>query len=339
MVFEVRESSQVGELRRRATALAKELDLDESESGAVAIAVTEAASNLVKHATHGEVVLEPVDGSRRGVRILALDRGPGIANLGRALDDGYSSAGTPGNGLGAIVRLSDRFEIHSAPEVGTALLAEIWADKKAKSSLKPAPVTQTKSLAVGGVCLPKPGEVLCGDAWASLHHAVGAKVVVADGLGHGQSAAEAAKEAVRIFRENPGEEPAALLQLIHDALRKTRGAAVAIADINQEKQTVRFAGIGNIAAIACNGNKSRNFVSHNGIVGHEIRKIQEFTYPLEKDALLIMHSDGLISHWSLERYPGIQGKHPNLIAGLLYRDFARRRDDVTVVVAKTEGAD
>ena len=330
MVFEVRETSQVGELRRSAAALARELELDESTSGAVAIAVTEAATNLVKHAKNGEVLLDPMNDSRRGVRILALDRGPGISDLSRALDDGYSSAGSPGNGLGAIVRLSNNFEIHSAPDVGTAVLSEIWSDKKARADL----AVEVRQVTVAGVCLPKPGERVPGDAWASIQLPQGVRIVVADGLGHGHAAAEAADEAVRIFKENPGEAPATVLQLIHDALRKTRGAAVAIAEINAEKSLVRFAGVGNIAAMILNGNKSRSFVSHNGIVGHEIRKIQEFSHPLPLDSMLVMHSDGLITHWNLDRYPGIQSKHPSLIAGLLYRDFARRRDDVTVVVAK-----
>jgi anti-sigma regulatory factor (Ser/Thr protein kinase) len=331
VVFEIRESSQVGELRRCAVALAKALDLTESESGALAIAVTEAATNLVKHAKNGEVLIDPVDDSRRGVRMLALDRGPGIPNLAVALGDGFSSAGSPGNGLGAIVRLSDRFEIHSAPE-GTALLSEIW-DKKSKSNRSSLPV-ERQQVIVSGVCLPKPGERVSGDAWATHHDATGVSIAVADGLGHGLLAAEAANEAIRIFQQNPEEAPGTLLQLIHDALRKTRGAAVAIAEINLEKQLVRFAGVGNISAMISNGSKSRSFVSHNGIVGHQIRKIQEFSNPLPNDAMLIMHSDGLITHWDLGRYAGIQSKHPSLIAGLLYRDFARRRDDVTVVVAK-----
>jgi hypothetical protein len=50
--------------------------------------------------------------------------------------------------------------------------------------------------------------------------------------------------------------------------------------------------------------------------------------------LLVMHSDGLATHWNLDQYPGLVGRRPSLIAGVLYRDFARGRDDVTVVVAK-----
>jgi hypothetical protein len=74
--------------------------------------------------------------------------------------------------------------------------------------------------------------------------------------------------------------------------------------------------------------------SHNGTLGHELRKIQEFSFPWEPESLLIMHSDGLGSRWDLSQYPGIMRKHASMIAAVLYRDFERQRDDVTVLVAK-----
>ena len=75
--------------------------------------------------------------------------------------------------------------------------------------------------------------------------------------------------------------------------------------------------------------------SHNGTVGHHMPRIQEFTYPWNADSVVILHSDGLTSRWDLDRYPGIWTKHPSLISAMLHRDFWRRRDDVTVLVAKT----
>jgi hypothetical protein len=77
-------------------------------------------------------------------------------------------------------------------------------------------------------------------------------------------------------------------------------------------------------------------VSHNGTAGLEARKIQEFTYPWQDNAILIMHSDGLATKWKLEGYPNLINKHPSLIAGVLYRDFKRGTDDVTVVVVKKQ---
>jgi hypothetical protein len=92
--------------------------------------------------------------------------------------------------------------------------------------------------------------------------------------------------------------------------------------------------VGNIAGRVVSSGQSRHLTSYNGTVGHEVHKIQEFTYPWPSDALLIMHSDGLTAHWNLEAYPGLMSRHASLIAGVLYRDFNRGRDDVTVLVVK-----
>lgn len=112
---------------------------------------------------------------------------------------------------------------------------------------------------------------------------------------------------------------------------------MAIAEINFEQQQVRFAGIGNIVANISSPTRYHNLVSYNGTVGHEVRKIHEFTYPWYVNGLLTMHSDGLSTQWKLDRYPGLSQKHPSLIAGVLYRDFHRDRDDVTVLVTKGMG--
>jgi hypothetical protein len=128
--------------------------------------------------------------------------------------------------------------------------------------------------------------------------------------------------------------PAARLQCIHAALRNTRGAAVAVAEVDPRRDTVRFCGVGNVSGAAVSDQGTRTMVSQNGTVGHEMRKVSEFSYPWPAHALLVLHSDGLSTHWSLDGYPGLSRRHPSLIAGVLYRDFKRGRDDVTVVVAR-----
>jgi hypothetical protein len=159
--------------------------------------------------------------------------------------------------------------------------------------------------------------------------------MVADGLGHGPEAAKASNTAVDLLAISPALAPMALIQVAHDSLHSTRGAAVAVAELDLERSLVKFAGIGNIAGTIFAADKSRHLASYNGTVGHEMRKIQEFTYPWSADALLVLHSDGLGTHWDLDAYPGLAARHPSLIAGVLYRDFNRGRDDVTVLVAKS----
>lgn len=324
----ISEESQVGEARRIATTLATQLGFNETECGKVAIVVTEAAKNLVKHAKEGKLLLRSLKSRDNwGMEILALDKSPGMANVQQCLQDGFSTAGSPGNGLGAIERLSSFFDIYSTPNLGTALLAQLWSEPL---SVKPS----AGKLDWGLVCLPIIGEEVCGDAWWVYQNAGRSLVLVADGLGHGPAAAEASLSSVRIFQENPRLSPKEIIEAAHAALRGTRGAAMAVAEIDFEQQIVRFAGIGNISGVVVTANESRSMVSYNGIVGHQIFKIQEFTYPWCEEALLVMHSDGLATQWGLDRYIGLRSRHPSLIAGVLYRDFQRGRDDVTVLVAR-----
>ena len=322
------EASQVGEVRRTAVVLAEGLGFGPTEVGAVGIVATEAATNLVKHARDGLIVLRGVkDTAPAAVEVLALDRGPGMADVAQCLRDGYSTAGGPGTGLGAIRRLAMTFDLFSLPDVGTALLAQIAA--------RPLATGQPESsLEVGVVCVPIAGEQICGDAWAVSYQRGRSVFLVADGLGHGALAATAADEAVRLFEANAQRSPAEFIQLAHAALRSTRGAAMAVAEVNVLERLVRFAGVGNIAARILHNGASQGLVSHNGTVGHQLHTVREFTYPWPEGALLVLNSDGLLTQWSLDRYPGLAEHHPALVASIVLRDFSRNRDDVTVVVAR-----
>lgn len=328
LALPILEQSQAGEARRSALALASRLGFNETERGKVGIVVTEVASNLVRHARDGVLLLQAIEKYHiHGLQILALDTGPGIGNISESMRDGFSTAGGPGNGLGAISRLSGFVDIYSIPNAGTAILSQLWAS--------PLPTNQPPdNLELGVVCLAKAGEEVCGDSWAYEISQERSLLLVADGLGHGPQAAQASTEAVRVFHENVNRSPQENLASIHQALRSTRGAALAIAQINFKDQSVRFAGVGNIAGTIISDAGRQNLVSYNGTVGHEVRKIQEFTYQWHPEAILLLHSDGLATQWRLERYPGLMYKHPSLIAGVLYRDFKRVRDDVTVLVAR-----
>jgi anti-sigma regulatory factor (Ser/Thr protein kinase) len=327
MIIRVTDPTHAGEARRHAALYAENANLGERECGALAIAVTEMTTNLVKHAGNGTIVVDAIarNGSS-GVRILGLDKGPGIQNLTAALRDGYSTAGTAGNGLGAIKRLSSAFDIYTAPGVGTAILAEFWPQTKGSENLSP--------LDIGVVSVPIKGEDVCGDGWGVRKTADSIMLMVVDGLGHGILASDAAREAERIFAVTRSESPTPILQDSHDALKKTRGAAMAIASLHFERRLISFAGVGNIGSSVVTPSTSRGMASHNGTVGHQLHRVQEFTFPWNAESLLVMHSDGLKSSWDLKPYPGIWSRHPALIAGMLYRDFSRERDDVTVLVAK-----
>jgi anti-sigma regulatory factor (Ser/Thr protein kinase) len=320
--------SKVGEVRRLVTSMAGRLGFDEQDQGRVALVLTEAANNAVLHGGGGEIVLRVFHGSAPGIEAIIADRGPGIADIAGALRDGYSTAGTSGSGLGAVKRLSNKFDIYSAAGTGTVLLVQVCS-RTGGSSSEPK-----GRLENGAVCLPRAGETECGDAWAIARNGSGHALIVADGLGHGPDAAKAARQAITTFHSRLTLPPADLLGEIHLALRSTRGAAVAVAALDPIKREIRYAGVGNIAGAVVTGDETRSMVSHNGTVGHEVRKIQEFTYAWPPGALVIMHSDGLQTQWRLDRYPGLTTRAPAVIAGLLYRDFTRGRDDVTIAAVR-----
>ncbi len=325
-VIPVDDVSRVGEVRRAALDLARSEGLDESLSGNLALVSTEICTNLLKHARGGEVFLTPLsDRNASGVEILAIDRGPGMANLAQCLADGYSSGASPGTGLGAIARLSQEFDVYTERDKGTVMVSQIRTEARA-------------STPVGGIVKPVAGETLSGDAWAVLEREGTLTLIVADGLGHGADAARASVEAISAFRRATDLTPIAVLKQVHGALRSTRGAAVAVAHIHLADRHVRYSGIGNIAGVISQASKSVFMVSHSGTAGYHSPRFQEFSYPLPDGALIVMHSDGLHTSWKLDSYPGLRRSHPSVIAGVLYRDATRVRDDVSVVVAKLGGA-
>ncbi len=328
ILLQIDDRTQVGEARRAAVAMAEALGLGDTQAGKVALAVTEAATNIVKHAGTGKILLRPLArGAAVGLEILALDRGPGISNVTVAMRDGHSTAGSMGTGLGTLSRISPSFELYTQPSRGTALRLEVWAGT-------PRPPPPEAELEVGAICLPKTGEEVPGDGWLLEASGDYRTVMVVDGLGHGPNAARAARAATEAFATHPSATPGALMKICHGALAATRGAAGAVARIAPAKKHGSFAGVGNITGRVETTGERRQLVSHSGTLGHVMRRVQEFEFDFPAGALLILHSDGLATRWSSEDYPGLLGKHAGLIAGVLYRDHNRGTDDVTVVVLK-----
>ena len=324
----VREISQVAEARREAVTLARRHGFGDEDAGRVAIVASELVTNLIKHGGGGELLVGSFeDRTGTGIELIALDKGPGMADVDLSSRDGHSTAGSPGTGLGAIRRGSHASDIYAVPGHGTAILARLMIGQPGRKALVPPDH--------GAVCLPMHGEEACGDAWCRQDFADGLVLMVADGLGHGPFAAEASHAAAASFTRSFESTPSQSLALMHAALRPTRGAAIGIVRIDWTQGQIVFGGVGNIAGtvIAADGRVQR-MVSNNGTVGHVAKRVRDFTYRLDADPLVILASDGLATSWQLDRYPGLATRHPSLIAGVLYRDFTRGRDDVTVLVAR-----
>lgn len=328
-ILAVTDGSQVSAAQRLARALASENGWDETASGKVAIVATEAATNLLKHARLGEIHLGvcQTDG-RCGIEVLALDRGPGVARIEECLRDGYSSQGTAGTGLGAMARMADEFDIYSQRGKGTCIVARVYA--ASQTGRKPAQDPFT----IGAVQVPVRGERECGDNWGLRQESGRMVLMVADGLGHGPDAAEASREAVAVLMRSTDLAPVVVLERVHQALRGTRGAAVAVALMDTGERRVQFAGVGNISGSIITFESIQHLVSYDGTAGHNVRKFQQFAYAWPEKGILVMHSDGIATSWRLDVYPGLSEHHPSLVATVLYRDASRGRDDACVVVAR-----
>ena len=319
--------SQIAEVRAAARKLAGDMGFDETSAERVAIVLTEAGTNLLKHAGGGRIFVRAIgSNSHTEIEMLALDKGPGMQNVELSSRDGYSTSGTSGTGLGAIARLSHYCDVYSRHGGGTAVLARICS----LSARNHAAFNH-----IGVIQASKPGEEVSGDGWGFQIAAEEKTLLLADGLGHGFDAAKAANAAVEILNRHPGLPPGELIEAVHLALRSTRGAAVAIAKLHEARRIVKFAGLGNVAGLICaHGELARHMVSTNGTAGAEARHIREFTYPWPEGSLVILHSDGIGTHWNLNDYPGLSMRDTALIAGVIYRDHSRGNDDATILVTR-----
>lgn len=310
-------------------------------TAAAELVATELATNLLKHAGGGQILIETVDAGpghgasepRPALQITAIDHGPGIEDLPTALGDGFSTTATLGAGLGTCRRLADVFDLHSSPGRGTVALARIHASVRNRSRTQDG--SDPGRVRAGGINIPFVAGH-SGDAWACVRSGERVTLLLADGLGHGPAAAEASDAAVRHLRLNAALRPEELLAGLHGALRDTRGAAVAVAQLDLAAGQLEFSGIGNVGARLRSGDDWQHLLSHPGIVGaHRPAHIPRHRLPWSPLCLLVLHSDGLPSRWSL-RTDVPPALDPGVTAALIVRDASSSarpvRDDTTVAV-------
>jgi anti-sigma regulatory factor (Ser/Thr protein kinase) len=317
----VEDASAAAACRGAAQALAGRLQFTETRTGQLLLAVTEAASNLHKHAIQGLMLLRiGRDAAGPGIEMVTIDAGPGVRDVSSALRDGHSTAGTLGIGLGAIQRLADFCDLYSAPGRGTALVARFW----------PAPRAAAPPYA--GLVRPITGETECGDVFGAAETGGGITGVLCDGLGHGPLAASAAMEAVRTVLDDPAAEPAALVERAHRRMGHTRGGAIGV--VRVDGPVVWFSGLGNIAAVILADGARKGMLSVPGIAGHQARSIRQFEYTAPPGAAVILHSDGISARWDAAALPGLNTRDPLVVAAALLAQAGSHRDDAGLLVLK-----
>ena len=325
---------QVSTVRLHGAALARAHGLDGEVADRVATVVAEMASNILRHAKTGHIILRPVGTHGSGcIELLALDKGPGIADMTRAMRETRTIV--PGQrepGIPAIRRMSNLFDIYSHPGRGTAMVAHVGP--RSEGAPSGHCVGSIMHECVGAVCIPVAGEEECGDDWIVEQSSGQLTALLVDGLGHGPGAAAAAQAAIGAFGSVSRSAPERMIAEMHNALRHTRGAALSVTVIDQKARTVHFSGVGNVDGRVIGADTSRQMMPHSGIVGHTMPRVQTATAAWPHGARMVLHSDGVSSRWRADHYPGLLARHPALLAGILFRDFGRPRDDATVLVLR-----
>ena len=321
----VEDASAVVACRNAVMSMANRLQFPAARRDQLALAVTEAASNLYKHARQGALWLcVDRDVAPPGIALVTIDAGPGLADVNAAMRDGHSTAGTLGIGLGAIRRLADFCDLYSVPGHGTALAARFRPERPAAAVGGPA--------RWAGLLRPIAGEVECGDDYGAIQVDDTVTAVLCDGLGHGPLAAAAAAAGVAAVLDEPGSEPAALVERAHRRMSHTRGGALGVVQIRG--QVAWFAGLGNIAASILSDGGRKSMLSVPGIAGHQARTIRQFEYQVPPGAAVVLHSDGITSRWEIAALPGVASKDPLLIAAVLLGEAGIHRDDAGVLALK-----
>ncbi|MFF7355839.1 SpoIIE family protein phosphatase [Streptomyces filipinensis] len=335
----VGDSTRVRDARTAAREACAHAGLGPRRTAAAELVATELATNLLKHAGAGRMVVNlvgpPSGGPGLSVQLFSLDHGPGIADVPTALRDGYTTAGVSlGAGLGSCVRSADVFHLYSAPGRGTVATARIDPERAGPRTRPRTPAAQAPA---GGICVSLAEAEQCGDAWAWARSGTLLTLLLADGLGHGPKAAHASAAAVAELRHAAHLPPAEMMRRLHTALRPTRGAAVVVAQLDTERAELAFAGIGNAGARLRTAEGWTSLVSHPGIVGAYFpAHVPVRRMPWRQGSLLVVHSDGLPSRWTPPNDPQLLARDPAVLAAAVLRDagsLARPvRDDTTVAV-------
>jgi anti-sigma regulatory factor (Ser/Thr protein kinase) len=353
--------------------LAASIGFSTSSKAAITTAVSELVRNILKYAGNGHVRFDPeLSNGKKGLRITVRDSGPGIADVEQAMADHYSSSGTLGLGLPGVKRMVDEFEIDSAPGQGTQVVVTKWvtSEKSANFGDKQKKVVRTKfessqrklknvpaaahSAAIAASATteapdtedpdektpewgiwgrPCGGELVSGDTIIVKQIGLEIACAVVDVLGHGPDAHELAKHIETFLGRKMSADPVATLQLLHSELRGTRGAVAGIAAFSPATGKVRFAACGNIVARRM-GQAEARLHAAEGTLGQSMRTPTEQKLVLQEKDVLLIHTDGIQSRFSVKDYPNIYYEHAKVIARTIVEKFGRSYDDATCLALR-----
>lgn len=330
---------------------AERAGLDTLQANAAATAASELARNIVKYAETGHITVGITEADRQtGLRIVATDRGPGIADVTAAVRDHYSTGGTLGLGLPGVKRLMDEVKIDTEPGKGTTVTATLWVSgskSPGRPSTQPAkpfrlmaPTTvrleprgaDDPAVSAAGRVQPHRTERVSGDTVALRWIGDHVLVVLIDALGHGASAAKIAERAKTAINAAQSADVRSVMALIHNALRPTDGAAAAVVKVDPTKRTFEGVAVGNIR-IRVIGKSDHRLEWAAGTVGTSYRT-PTVSHDVLGDDTLLIYSDGVSDHFERSDYPGVCSDSPEVASRIIMERFGKDHDDASCVVLR-----
>jgi anti-sigma regulatory factor (Ser/Thr protein kinase) len=344
--LEIKDEAQAGAARRAVHRFAEPLGFSEDQLSELDIVAQEIGTNAARYSSSGGWLhwTTPL-GNAPGIELFYWDKGPGINDLERVVRDGVSTSGSLGGGLGAIRRLLDEFEAYSRVRgttsrlqrrttYGTALFGRKWVAAPPGARPEALEAARRHLKTIGAWSRPRPGEDVNGDAYCIREHAGQTLFAVVDGLGHGRGAHEASSVALDSLGQWKGEPLDETLHAMHDALRATRGAVVGAVVLDRSREIFHYAGVGNVEVRVFGSPEPVRPIPNNGTLGARLANVRVWPHRWTEGATIVIASDGLSASWDVASYPGLLAKSPQLLAGVLLRDYGRDLDDATVLVIK-----
>lgn len=336
----------MGAARRAVRRFAAPLGFSENELAEIDIVVQELGTNAARYSQVGGLLhwAAPLNGDT-GLELFYWDKGPGIYDVDAAMRDGVSSGGSLGTGFGAIRRLTDAFEIYTMMRGTTSRLARsrrtthgtaILCRKRvnARRAADDAAPDERLNRKIGAWSRCRRGEDVNGDAYFIGRHKKSLLLAAIDGLGHGRGAKEAAQTALDSLSDWQGEPLDDVIPAVHDALRATRGAVIGAVLLEPEEETFHYAGVGNVEVRVFNSPVPVRPVPMNGTLGLRLSTLRVWPYRWSEGSTIVLATDGLSATWDASSYPGLLAKSPQMISGVILRDYGRDTDDATILVVR-----
>lgn len=322
-LHDIAESSDVAATRRAAATIATNLGGSQVEVEQVRLIVTELGTNILQHgASDGYLLIRAVDDDQtRGVEVIAVNSHEPLENR-RVI-----SLSGLGLGLDVVQRHTSFFDAYMPKDKRTIVLARVLFSLDNSAARK---------IDCGGISTSILPGLPNGDDWAFLQDDDKCTIFVFDGLGHGPGAAVAADAADASFRNRYHGNAEVWIRELHSSLQGTRGGVGAVAEIDLSSRRISFYGVGNISGRVMSEERMTGVMLPGGVIGteHPLPTLRPVEFAFPPGAVLLMWSDGIGSRVSLDEYSQLIGHDSAVVAAALHRDFSKKNDDSTIIVAQ-----